>query len=142
MNIKIGAAAAAAAMLSTGAPAIAPGSAIDSGRFSITVSGFVPVICRASVGATMVPTTPGAVDLGGLREFCNSPNGYEVYADYAPSLSAASLVVDGQKVNLSKAGSTRISKENRANFTDRSIQLDTTKSGAENASMSFRIVPL
>jgi hypothetical protein len=132
-----------AALAVTGnAAAVAPGVDVNSGQYSISISGFVPVVCRASVGANMVPSSNSTVNLGGLNEFCNSPNGYEVFADYAPGLSAATLLVDGQKVNLGQDGSTRISKSNTAAIASRSLELDLSKVQNANGAISFRIVPM
>jgi hypothetical protein len=112
---------------------------IGSGQYTIGIVGYVPVICRATVDATSVPTTPGQVSLGGLNEFCNSPNGYSVYADYSANLAKASLIVDGQKVPLSAGGSTRVTKSNRAAIDAHTLALDLPK-GVAADSISFRIV--
>jgi hypothetical protein len=132
----------AAALLAIGgnASAVSPNVDVNSGQYSIGISGFVPVICRASVGATSTPIAGANINLGGLNEFCNSPNGYEVYADYSPALSTASLVVDGQKINLSKDGSTRISHSNRAGIASRAIELDLSKTNGAVGNIAFRIV--
>ncbi len=124
------------------AAAVAPGVDINAGQFSISVSGFVPVVCRASVGASVVPSAGNTVNLGGLNEFCNSPNGYEVYADYAADLADAALLVDGQKINLSRQGSTRVSKSNTAAIANRTLELDLSKVQNANGAISFRIVPM
>lgn len=144
MTMKKIALGALAAVVASNASAVAPGVGVRSGQFTIGISGYVPVVCRASVGATVAPTTTGHdIDLGGLKEFCNSPNGYEVYADYSPELAAASLIVDGKKINLSAGGSTRISKSNRAGIASRSIALELPKTArTANASLSFRITAL
>jgi hypothetical protein len=139
---KFSLAAVAAVIAASNASAVAPGIAVDSGQFTIGISGYVPVICRASVGASLAPVSGANVDLGGLNEFCNSPNGYEVYADYAPSLASASLIVDGQKINLSNGGSTRISKSSQAAIATHSVALDLSKSQNVGGSISFRIVAL
>jgi hypothetical protein len=123
------------------AVAVAPGVDVGSGQYSISISGFVPVVCRASVGATVVPSVGDQVNLGGLNEFCNSPNGYEVYADYAPGLAKASLLVDGQKVHLSNHGSTRISKSNTAAIANRTLEMDLSNVRNASGAISFRIVP-
>lgn len=134
----------AAAMLAVAgnASAVAPGVDVNSGQYSIGITGFVPVICRASVGATTAPVAGANISLGGLNEFCNSPNGYEVYADYSPALANAALVVDGQKINLSKDGSTRISKSNRAGIANRAIELDLSKTNGASGNIAFRIVAM
>lgn len=122
------------------AVAVAPGVDVNSGQYSIGIRGFVPTICRASVGASMAPVSGANINLGGLNEFCNSPNGYEVFADYSPALANASMIVDGQKINLSKDGSTRISHSNRAAIANRSIELDLSKTNNAPGAISFRIV--
>jgi hypothetical protein len=142
MSIKYIVPALVALAVAGNASAVAPGVDVNSGQYSISVSGFVPVVCRASVGATVVPSTGSVVNLGGLNEFCNSPNGYEVYADYAAGLANATLKVDGQKINLSRDGSTRISKSNTAAIATRSIELDLSKVQNANGAISFRIVPM
>jgi hypothetical protein len=110
-------------------------------QYSIGISGIVPVICRASVDATIVAPRAGEVSLGALNEFCNSPGGYEVYADYSPAFAGASLVVDGTRVTLSENGSTRISASTTAAINARSLALDLPE-GVSGGNISFRIVAL
>lgn len=142
MNKTILALATGALLAAGGATAANPVVTTTSGQYAIGISGFVPVICRATVGVSAVPTTGTSVDLGGLNEFCNSPNGYEVYADYAPALASATLIIDGKKVNLSRDGSTKISASNKAAITSHSIALDLSKTQGVASSISFRIVAL
>jgi hypothetical protein len=132
---------AAVAALSAPALALSPHSAASSDQYSISISGTVPVICHATLDATIVAPVNGAVRVGSLREFCNSPNGYEVYADFSPSLAKAKLRVDGKTVNLSSGGTARVSRSNTAGIERREISLDLPK-GVENGSVSFRIVAL
>jgi hypothetical protein len=134
-------AAAAAATLSMPATGAMPNVGVDSGQFTIGISGYVPVVCRASVEQTMVSPHEGEVSLGALREFCNSPNGYAIHADYSDSLAKAAIIVDGRKVHLGKSGTTEISKSNRAGIATRALELDLPK-GVQGGSVSFRIVPL
>lgn len=131
------------AMAAFSAPAIGsvPNVAIDSGQFAIGISGYVPVICRTSVEANMVSPREGQVSLGTLNEFCNSPNGYAIHADYSASLAKANIIVDGHKVPLGKDGTTEIVKSNRAAIANRDLQLDLPK-GVTGGTLSFRIVPL
>ncbi len=120
---------------------VSPHIASTSSGYSLGISGFVPVICRATVDANMIAPTTGEVRIGALNEFCNSPNGYEVHADFSQSLAQAKLLVDGNKINLSSTGTARISKSNRASIQHREIFLDLPK-GVESGNISFRIVPL
>jgi hypothetical protein len=142
MNKTILALAMGTSLVAGGATAANPVVTAQSGQYSIGINGFVPVICRATVGSTSVPTTGTSVDLGGLNEFCNNANGYEVYADYAPALASATLIIDGKKVNLSRDGSTRISQSNKAAIANHSIALDLSKTRGTAGSISFRIVAL
>jgi hypothetical protein len=132
---------AALAFATPSAQAVDPRVAVSSAQYSIGISGFVPVVCHATVDAAMVPAQSGQVSLGSLNEFCNSPNGYEVYADYSPNMAKASLLVDGQKVPLGKDGTTRVTKSNRAGIAAHAVSLDLPK-GVEPGTISFRIVAL
>lgn len=132
-----------AALVASMAPAaaVAPDVSLASGQFTVGISGFVPVICRANLDATSVVPTPGTVRLGSLSEFCNSPNGYRVHADYSASLAKAQLLVDGRPVPLSKRGSSVISQSNRAAISARELALDLPQ-GVPAGQISFRIEPL
>lgn len=123
------------------AAAFAPGVGVGSSQFSIGVVGYVPVICRANVEATVVAPTQGTVQLGMLREFCNSPNGYRVHADYSASLAKAKILVDGTPVPLQKDGTTVVTQSSRAAIDSHSLALDLPKD-VSTGSISFRIEPL
>jgi hypothetical protein len=112
-----------------------------SGSFSLGIRGFVPVICRALVDASNVKPKKGIVEVGKLNEFCNSPNGYQVWADYTPSLAEASLVVDGKEVALSDAGSTQLLATTHAGMAQRDLAIK-LPSDAVAGSISIRIVAL
>lgn len=130
----------AAFALASPAVGIPVGGALDTNQYSISISGFVPVVCRATMETTMVVPTSGEVRLGALNEFCNNAGGYDVYADYSPSLAQGALIVDGHAVNLSRSGTTRITQTNRAGIAVRDLSLSLPK-GATGGSVSFRIVP-
>lgn len=138
---KIAAVALVGAASIASAHAVAPGVMLGANQFTIGISGFVPVICRASVGTAAVAPVPGKVSLGELNEFCNSPNGYRVYAEYSASLTDARLIVDGKPVLLEAAGNSVISHSTRAAIDSRSLELE-LPAGVEAGSLSFRIEPL
>jgi hypothetical protein len=108
--------------------------------YTIEVRGYVPVICRAQVSATLTPAQAGTVDLGQLNEFCNNPTGYEVWVDYPPSLSGASVTIDGQTVALSDSGSTRIDQSTTAGIASKSLALNLADN--QSGSLSIRVVAL
>jgi hypothetical protein len=132
----------AAGLCATVAPAsgFQPSVAVGSNQYTISVVGFVPVICRANVETAIVAPKAGAVSLGTLKEFCNSPSGYRVVADYSPALADAKLVVDGKKIALGTGGSVVVSESDRAAINDRSLELQLPKDG-QAGSLSFRIEP-
>jgi len=131
----------AAAAFSAPTQGSAPHLAINSGQFSIGISGYVPVICRTSVQANMVSPHGGQVSLGTLNEFCNSPNGYAVHADYSSSLVGAKIIVDGRDILLGNDGSAEVVQSDRAAIANRDLSLDLPES-VEGGSISFRIAPL
>lgn len=118
----------------------APQTSTTSG-YAVEISGVVPVICRAETDIAVTPTGPGEVSLGALKEFCNNPNGYEVYADYAPALAKASLSIDGHTVPLNASGTTRIDRSNGARAVTRNLSLSLPE-GVPSGAIAFRIVPL
>ena len=132
----------AAGLCATVAPAsgFQPSVAVGSSQYTIDIVGFVPVICRANVETTMVAPKAGAVSLGTLKEFCNSPSGYRVVADYSPALANAKLVVDGKKLALGAGGSVVVSESNTAAINNRSLELQLPTDG-QTGSLSFRIEP-
>ena len=122
------------------APAAAQNADSASSSYAVQVSGFVPVICRASTDAAVIaPQQNGAVQLGELKEFCNSGGGYKVYADYSPELESATLVVDGKALPLSSDGTTLVTSSDRAAVASRPVSLE-LKSGQTSGTISFRIV--
>ena len=131
-----------AGLCSTIAPAgaFAPSVDVGSAQFAIGIVGYVPVICRANVDASSVAPLAGTTSLGLLKEFCNSPSGYRVIADYSPSLAQAKLIVDGKPVPLHKDGSTVISESNSAAIANHTLAIELPKDG-QIGNISIRIEP-
>ena len=142
MNMRLVAASVAGLIaLTAPASAVAPGIGLASSQFTIELVGYVPVICRASVDASLVGTAAGSNSLGSLNEFCNSPGGYRVHADYSASLASAKLIVDGTAVALSDTGSSVISQSDSAAIDSHDLSLELPE-GVEGGQLSFRIEPL
>lgn len=138
LPIALGAIAVAAAAPAFG---VTPGIGLGNGDTKIAITGFVPVICHTRVTAPSVPATPGIASLGELREFCNSPRGYRVHADYSASLVHARLIVDGVPVPLKPGGTVVVSRSNGAAIEGREVSLDMRGKPA-SGTLSFRIEPL
>lgn len=122
------------------AGAFAPSVEVGGAQFTISLVGYVPVICRANVDATSVAPVAGTTSLGMLKEFCNSPSGYRVIADYSPALAQAKLIVDGKPVPLTKDGSTVVTQSNSAQIADHALAIELPKNG-QTGNISFRIEP-
>ena len=120
------------------AGAFAPAVEVGGAQFSIGIVGYVPVICRAHVDASAVAPVSGTTSLGMLKEFCNSPSGYRVIADYSPQLATAKLVVDGVPVALSAEGSTVVSQSDSPKIADHSLALELPQDD-QTGTISFRI---
>lgn len=117
-----------------------PSVSVGGSKYTIGVSGFVPVICRANVEASLIAPNAGTVSLGTLKEFCNSPSGYRVVADYSSALAGSSLVVDGREIALDQGGSVTVSQSDQAAMIDRAVELQLAQDG-QTGSLSFRIEP-
>ena len=139
MNRKVFAFLIATAMI--GGPATAVPDAPGSSSYSIGITGFVPVICRASVDTTVVRGASARNSLGNLNEFCNSPNGYQVFVEASPELAHATIVVDGNRVPLAANGPTLISSSNGPSIVSHQLVLH-TPTGNANGSLSIRVVAL
>jgi len=122
------------------AGAFAPSVNVGGAHYEIGIVGHVPVICRANVDASMVSPVAGKTSLGLLKEFCNSPSGYRVVADYSPALAQAKLFVDGKPVPLQKDGMTVVSQSNSAAIANHTLELELAKDG-QTGNISFRIEP-
>ncbi len=134
---------AVAALCASALPAGAFGPSVNVGgaQFTIGLVGYVPVICRANVDASAIAPVAGTTSLGMLKEFCNSPTGYRVIADYSPQLAQAKLIVDGVPVPLHMdGGSTVVSQSNSAAIASHSLALELPKDG-QTGTISFRIEP-
>ena len=131
-----------AGLCATVAPASSfePSVSVGRSQYSIGISGFVPVICRANVEASVIAPHAGTVSLGTLKEFCNSPSGYRVVADYSPALADAKLLVDGEEVLLDQGGSVTVSQSDQAAIINRAVELQLAQDG-QTGSLSFRIEP-
>ncbi|MDE2560656.1 MAG: hypothetical protein KGL48_00280 [Sphingomonadales bacterium] len=134
----------AAGLVSLAGPvqAIAPGSVTEAGHYTLDIVGYVPVICRTSVASNIVAPDGNTVQLGTLENFCNSPTGYQVIADYSASLAGATMFVDGNAVTLQSDGSTVVTKSDHASIENHSLALDLPAGEAASGSISFRIEPI
>lgn len=90
--------------------AVAGTSAAHSESFGINLLLQVPVMCNVSAGAAAAgapagPVTPGSVELGAIREYCNAPRGYDLVVHYTPgALKGMTLIAGDARVELDGSG--------------------------------------
>ena len=89
---------------------LAPTAASASATATLTLRGFVPVICRANFQSAPSEGANGVEQLGSIDEFCNDGGGYRVVVDYDPGTDPGSLVVDGRQVVLDGSGTAVIAE--------------------------------
>jgi hypothetical protein len=135
---KIIATAAAISLLAANA---ALADAAPQSTYTLQISGFVPVICRAQLSTTEAPSQAGQISLGQMNELCNNANGFEVWVDYSPDLAGDTLEVDGQQIVLTSAGTARIDVAQTAAIATKNVALDVPENG-QSGSLSFRVVTL
>jgi hypothetical protein len=100
-------------------------AAFGSASQSISIQGEVPLICRVSLGGGNGDfNAQGQANLGSTSEFCNSGNGYRVYARAQGVSAGASLIVDGARFPLQSGAEFLIASSSTPNSTSRSIMFD------------------
>jgi hypothetical protein len=122
-------------VVALGSPALAATSGIH-------LKGYVPVTCKVRVANQAAAIKGEIVELGGVREFCNAPGGYDVFLDYSNNFRGTTLLVDGEPVELTKDGSVKFAGEDGPALRERALALDIGKSKGKimGGAISFRIV--
>lgn len=111
----------------------------SSASQSIILSAEVPLACRVSfAGASGQFDTNGVAELGTSQEFCNSPHGYKVYARAKNVDDGASLLVNGQRFNITNGQEFLIVNSSGPAILSRAIGLD-SGNGAGGGTLSLRI---
>ncbi|HEX3919744.1 MAG TPA: hypothetical protein VHW60_20590 [Caulobacteraceae bacterium] len=101
---------------------LAPTAASAEATATLTLRGFVPVICRANFESAPSEGANGVEQLGSIDEFCNSGAGYQVIVDYDPGASSSgTLVVDGRQVVLDGSGSVVIDQSTGPAISSKSL---------------------
>lgn len=100
---------------------LAPTAAAAASTATLTLHGFVPVICRANFESAPSEGANGIEELGNIDEFCNSGRGYRVIVDYDPGTDPGFLVVDGRQVALDGSGTVVIAQSSGPAITKSSL---------------------
>lgn len=80
-------------------------SAFDTASQTISVRAEVPLNCRVSLdGGTGDFNASGVAKLGSTNEFCNSAQGYRIFARADGAAAGASIIVDGRSYALTSGG--------------------------------------
>jgi hypothetical protein len=103
------------------AAAILPGqSAFALERASADIRAVVPLVCTADLSLGQL--SDGAAQVGQLREFCNSSQGYRVLASASGDVSGAVLLVDGIAHRLEPGREVEIARETSARRLSRQLE--------------------
>lgn len=115
---------------------------VNSGTYQISISGFVPVLCRVSVDNNIKQMGENIINLGQMSEFCNDEHGYRIFVDHAASASGAAIIVDGRRVELSPQGSTLIYQSDAPARRSHQVTLDISNHPESIGGLWFRIQPI
>lgn len=112
-------------------------SAESVGTYNISLT--VPLVCsvshRPGGGAG-----PNGVQLGALREYCNSPRGYVLSVNYAPgTMKGAVLSVGDERVVLDGSGHAVISRSMGPRVRDRELMAEPGAGGFDTDRLDFDI---
>jgi hypothetical protein len=131
------------------APAAAPAAPIpDSPTTSETSTGInlrltVGVSCsvRHQAGGLGAPSG-GAISLGTLREYCNSPRGYELLVTYAPgSLRGARIIAGDDQVVLDGSCLAVLSRSPGPRIRERPVSAVPGEHGFDTSRFELQIIP-
>ena len=108
------------ALIVASIPSVA-GADPGNNSHSLTLGGYVPLVCRADYKPAISFRPDGIVDLGSVQEFCNSGNGYQVIVEYTPTGAPGSLILNGDEIPLDQSGSTVVAEVNGPAILTRNI---------------------
>jgi hypothetical protein len=97
------------ALLVASIPASA-GADPSNGSQSLNIGGYVPLVCRADYTPAIAYRPDGVIDLGSIREFCNSGSGYQVVVEYSATEAPGTLILNGDEIKLEPGGSTVVAE--------------------------------
>ncbi|MBN8649426.1 MAG: hypothetical protein J0L55_15840 [Caulobacterales bacterium] len=113
--------------------------AMGNSSQAITMNAIVPLVCNVGFEAGNAQyNDSGVAELGATREFCNSGNGYKVYARTTGTDSGASLVVGSSRYEITNGSEILIADLSGPAKTSRQIYLDAGE-GNGGGSLSLRI---
>lgn len=129
--------------VSASAPAQASAVSMRDSR-SRRIRARVPMSCSARLQAFAPAATVGdTVNLGTLREYCNSPSGYAVVVSYTPgTLTGMRLDADGESVVLDGSGRTLLSRVAGPKVRERQLSVTAGQNGFDANSLSLHLLPL
>ena len=108
---------------------------------SLSLTGQAQLVCSAGIDGQAAASGQAPISLGQLKEFCNDPDGYDVWIDYPASLVGDSLVIDGSSVPLTDEGTVRVSHAGGAGAAIHTLALDAPNAGGA-ISLTVRMDPV
>jgi len=111
-------------------------------RGEVNLAGYVPLSCDVRyTSKTVAPATAVRIDLGTITEQCNDRNGFQVWAEYVPGISAAALEVDGVVRTPSPTGSILIDSSAGAGKQMHHLVLLVSDTSRRPPAIAIRITP-
>lgn len=100
-------------------------SAFNSASQSVSVRAEVPLNCRVSLqGGSGDFNGAGVAELGSTNEFCNSANGYQIFARADGNVEGAHIIVDGRRFALASGTEFPVVLSRGPAVTSRAISYD------------------
>jgi hypothetical protein len=100
-------------------------SAFDQASQTVSVRAEVPLSCRVSLqGGNGEFNGAGVAVLGSTNEFCNSANGYQIFARAEGNVDGARIIVDGRTYALASGAEFAVVNSSGPAVTSRSIGYD------------------
>lgn len=119
-----------------------PGAALAV-QGTVNLTAIVPVVCNVQFESGSMAADPsGLVQLGNVRELCNSSSGYRLMVDYQPgTLVGAQIQLGQQTIVLDGHGSAVLTNSPLPGNQTRPIAILPGQSGFDTSSFSLRVVP-
>jgi len=115
--------------------------AAATSRGSYALSLFIPEVCRVQHQPSLTEIGGGAYNLGGLKEYCNLPQGYALIVTYSPgTMRGAMLSLGGDIVVLNGSGTAIISKASGPRMMTRDLIATPGANGFDTDTLNFQAV--
>lgn len=97
----------------------------SAGQTTVSIGGNVPVVCKVELGHSAgVIGANGIAEIGVAQELCNARSGYRLVARTSGVADGASLIVDGQRFQITNERDFVVAETSGPAVNSRAIALD------------------